>query len=143
MSRGYENELFKMSSGSNVDLKLHSQVDHDDLIRSLDEFDIGLALERSENVGAALTVSNKIGSYLMAGLAIAATDTQGQREVLDQIPGVGFLYPSGNAELLAKGLKEWIRDRNLLLNAQQASWEAARTEWNWEVETKKLFKVLS
>src|SRR5260221_6207199 len=69
-----------------VKLRLHPQIPHDDLIRSLAEFDVGLALEREENIGAALTVSNKIGSYLLAGLAVAASDTPGQRDMLDRIP---------------------------------------------------------
>jgi len=105
VSPGYENELRALSASANVKVKLHPQVDHDHLIRSMDQFDVGLALERDQNIGAALTVSNKIGSYLMAGLAIAATDTPGQREVLDQVPAAGFLYPSGKADLLADGLK--------------------------------------
>ncbi|MFN2494155.1 MAG: glycosyltransferase, partial [Pyrinomonadaceae bacterium] len=81
LSKGYDVLLLALAAENKVDLKLQSPVDHDDLIRSMDQFDIGLALERVENVGAALTVSNKIGSYLLAGLAIAATDTPGQREM--------------------------------------------------------------
>jgi glycosyltransferase involved in cell wall biosynthesis len=143
LSPGYADKLLGMCASKNINVKLHPQIDHDHLIRSMDQFDVGLALEREQNIGAALTVSNKIGSYLMAGLAIAATDTPGQREVLDQIPAAGFLYPSGKPEQLAHGLKAWISDRNLLLAAQEACWEAARAKWNWEVEARKLFSVLA
>ncbi len=141
-SNGYADVLRDLSAQHKVDCTLHLQVDHDDLIRSMDQFDVGLALERAENAGAALTVSNKIGSYLLAGLAIAATDTLGQREMLGQIPSCGFLYPSGKPELLAQGLRKWIEDRDGLKIAQQASWNAARKRFCWEVENEKFLDAL-
>lgn len=141
-SEGYEAILRALASQHNVNLKLHSQVDHDDLIKGMDQFDVGLALERSENVGAALTVSNKIGSYLLAGLAIAATDTPGQREILEQIPSAGFLYPSGKPKLLAEGLRRWIDDRDALRVSQQASWDAARNRFCWDVEKEEFLRAL-
>ena len=131
-----------LASKHSLKLKLHPQIQHDDLIRSMAQFDVGLALEREENVGAALTVSNKIGSYLLAGLAIAATDTPGQRELLGQIPSAGFLYPSGQPKLLAEGLRRWLGDRNALRAAQQAAWDAARRRFCWDVEQEKLLRLL-
>lgn len=142
-SAGFEAVLEALAAQHKVRLKLHPQIEHDDLIRSMDQFDVGLALERQENVGAALTVSNKIGTYLLAGLAIAATDTPGQREILEQIPSVGFLYPSGNPKLLAAGLRGWIENREALRSAQQASWEAARSRFCWDLEQRKLLALLS
>lgn len=141
-SAGFEAVLEALASQHKVRLKLHPQIEHDDLIRSMDQFDVGLALERPENVGAALTVSNKIGSYLLAGLAIAATDTPGQREVMEQIPAAGFLYPSGKPKLLAERLRRWIDDRDELRMAQQASWEAARGRFSWDVEQTKWLALL-
>ena len=141
-SAGFEAALQALASEHKVKLILLPQIEHDDLIRSMDQFDVGLALERPENVGAALTVSNKIGSYLLAGLAIAATDTPGQREILEQIPSAGFLYPSGKPKLLAEGLRPWIEDRAALKAAQQAAWEAARSRFCWDIEERKLLRLL-
>ena len=134
--------LEALASRHRVRLKLHPQIQHDDLIRSMAQFDVGLALEREGNVGAALTVSNKIGSYLLAGLAIAATDTPGQREMLSQISSAGFLYPSGRPKLLAEGLRRWLDDRNALRGAQQAAWDAARRRFCWDVEKENLLRLL-
>jgi glycosyltransferase involved in cell wall biosynthesis len=142
VSAAFEAVLVSLASNNKVKLIVHSQVDHDDLIRSLDQFDIGLALERPENVGAALTVSNKIGSYLLAGLAIAATDTQGQREIMEQIPAAGFLYPAGKPKLLALGLQKWVKDRTALKRTQQAAWDAARGQFSWDVEQAKWVALL-
>lgn len=120
----------------------HPPVDHDELIRTMVDFDIGLALERGEDAAYSQTVTNKLGSYLLAGLAIAATDTPGQREILGKLPAAGFLYPPGNAALLAAGLKRWIDDRNALRDAQQTAWDVARERFCWDVEKQKFFAAL-
>jgi glycosyltransferase involved in cell wall biosynthesis len=142
-AEGYEATVRELASQHNVQLELHPQVKHDVLISSMDQFDVGLALERAEHTNYALTVTNKIGSYLLAGLAIAATDTPGQREVLEQTPGAGFLYPSGQAHLLAEGLRLWQQDRVALQAAQQAAWDVARSRFCWDREAGEWLALLS
>lgn len=141
LTSGFADVLDKLVSNHSVNLRIHPQIDHDGLIRSLEEFDVGLALERPENLGAALTVSNKIGSYLLAGLEIAATDTPGQREILDQIPNAGFLYPAGSPEMLAQKLRGSIGNWDALKSAQCAAWYAARNKFCWDIEKDKLLEI--
>jgi glycosyltransferase involved in cell wall biosynthesis len=87
-------------------------------------------------------VTNKIFSYMLAGLAIVATDTAGQREVMSQAPEAGILYPAGDAKSLRAALKGWIGARAKLGRMQQAAWEAARARFCWEVEQRKLLDLL-
>ena len=56
----------------------------------MEAFDVGLALERPENANYSRTVTNKLFSYLLAGLAVAASDTPGQRQVMSQVPNAGI-----------------------------------------------------
>jgi len=121
-------------AGDRVKLIFHPVVNHDQLVMTMDQFDIGLALENPENGGYSRTVTNKLFTYLLAGLAIVATDTPGQREVLAQIPSAGFLYPSGKPELLINGLARWANDRVALKVAQQAAWNSARERFCWDIE---------
>ncbi len=103
---------------------------------------MGLALERPEHRNYSLTVTNKVFTYMLAGLAILATDTPGQREVLSQVPEAGALYPAGEANILRSTLEEWIKDRGRLRRSQQASWQAARARFCWDLEQKKLIDLL-
>ncbi|HYP39880.1 MAG TPA: glycosyltransferase, partial [Chloroflexia bacterium] len=128
--------------GTPPNIFFYPQIDHDDLIRSLGEFDVGLALERPENGNYSRTVSNKIFSYLLAGLAVAATDTPGQREVMGQVPSAGFLYPAGEPGALAAGLRRWKGDTQGLGVAQQAAWDAARQRFCWDIEQRAFLHVL-
>jgi len=123
-------------------LRFHPVIDHDDLIRSMAEYDVGLALERPQNLNYSLTGTNKIFSYMLAGLAVAATATPGQREAMEQAPGAGFLYPAGDAKSLRAALEIWIRERETLRQAQEAAWSTARTRFCWEIEQAKLIRLL-
>ena len=107
------------------------------------EYDVGLALERTRSLNYSLTVTNKVFSYMLAGLAIVATDTPGQREVIDQAPGVGLLYRASDAKTFRAALKTWIADRAQLRKAQQAAWDVARARFCWEVEQRKFLELFN
>jgi len=128
--------------GVTKSLKFHSLIEHDELVKSMGQYDVGLALERPDHQNYSRTVTNKLFSYLLAGLAIAATDTLGQREILDQVPTAGFLYPAGNSTVLAEKLGNWINNPDLLLAAKQAAWDAARSKFCWDVEETKFLQLL-
>jgi glycosyltransferase involved in cell wall biosynthesis len=123
-------------------VNFHPVIDHDDLFRAMAEYDVGLALERTQNRNHNLTVANKIFGYMLAGLAVAATETSGQREVMNHAPGAGFLYPAGEAKSLRTLLETWLKDRAGLRQAQCAAWEAARSRFCWDVEQAKLVQLL-
>jgi glycosyltransferase involved in cell wall biosynthesis len=143
--RGLEDTAYVNSLTSRYNLQdkvfIHAPTDHDDLIRAMEGFDVGLALELSSDGNYSRTVTNKIGSYLLAGLAIAASDTPGQRELMRQVSDTGFLYPSGEPQALAQGLSRWLKDQAALRAAQQAAWDVARREFCWDVEQEKLLPL--
>ncbi len=120
----------------------HSIVPPHDVIRTMDQFDVGLALESADHGNYSLAATNKLFSYLLAGLAVAATDTQGHREVMKQIPAAGFLYAAGSPAELADGLRTWLADQKALRQAQQAAWDAARRRFCWDIEKNALLKIL-
>lgn len=124
-------------------INFYPVIDRDELIRSMGEYGVGLALERPQNRNHSLTASNKIFSYMLVGLAVAATDTCGQREAMEQAPGAGFLYPAGDTKRLRAVLEDWIRDRKKLREAQQAAWDAARSRFCWDIEQKTFLQLLS
>lgn len=137
----YKDEICSRAKQANVSINLLPQIGHDDLIRSMDEYDVGLALEQPANGNGSKTVSNKIGSYLLAGLAVAATNTLGQREILEKIPAAGFLYEAGEVKSLACKLKVWLEDREALRAARQTAWDAARARFCWDVEKEKFLQI--
>jgi glycosyltransferase involved in cell wall biosynthesis len=97
-------------------LLLHAPVAPDRIPAWASGFDVGLALEPGFDINNERALSNKIFTYLQAGLALITSDTLAQKEFMGNYPQTGRLYGRGNiAEL-------------------KASWELAATELNWEKE---------
>jgi glycosyltransferase involved in cell wall biosynthesis len=111
---------------------LHPLVSNKELLSRIAEHDIGLALEpitpRNKNV----TISNKIFQYLLAGLAVIASDTAGQREVARGADSAIWLYQAGDSLGLADNLNMLLRSPELLLASKRAALAAAETRFNWE-----------
>jgi hypothetical protein len=100
-------------------------------------YDVGLALEQTHVFNRTVCLTNKIFTYLAAGLAIAFTDTTGQRTLARDLGEAAFLYPAGDVAALAGGLARWARDKAALGAAKRAAWEAARRRWHWDHPAEK------
>jgi glycosyltransferase involved in cell wall biosynthesis len=79
-----------------------------------------------------LTVTNKLLQYLLAGLAVVASDTEGQREVAEQAGEAVVLYPSGEPGALASQLNALLGSPERLSRAKAAALTAAEQIFCWE-----------
>jgi glycosyltransferase involved in cell wall biosynthesis len=100
--------------------------------------DVGLALEQPFIVNRNLTITNKLLQYLNAGLAVVASDTAGQREVLARAPEAGVVIEMHETSRLAETLDHLLEDRAALSRSQQAARRLAAEVYCWERETPKL-----
>jgi len=96
------------------------------------EHDIGLALEPALPESRYLTATNKIFQYLNAGLAILATPTAGQREILAKVPAAGLLVDLGSPVSLASTLDAIAGDPVRLAAMGSASRQGAVEHFSWE-----------
>lgn len=128
--------LVALAAANGVAGRMHfyPQVHPSELLSRCAEHDVGLALEQPVRRNKLETVSNKIFFYLLAGLAVAASDTPGQRRIMSTVPDAGFSYAPGDHAALARGLQRWLDDPAELQRAKAAALEAARSRWSWEVE---------
>jgi glycosyltransferase involved in cell wall biosynthesis len=113
-------------------LWLHPLVANDRLLSRIAEHDIGFAGEQPECRSRDVTVTNKILHYLLAGLAVVASDTEGQREVAARAPGAVLLYRAGDARSLADALDRLLGSQDALADAKAAALAAARDTFCWE-----------
>ncbi len=104
----------------------------DELVTACRKWDVGLAVEPGFSVNNGLALSNKLCTYLAAGLALAATRTRGQLTVAPAVGDDALWYDPDRPDLLADGLRRWADDPAALLRAKQASWAAARSRWHWD-----------
>jgi Glycosyltransferase len=110
----------------------HRLVTNAELMSRVAEHDIGFAGEMTYCRNRNLTVTNKILCYLLAGLAVVASDTAGQREVAEQAPGAVLLYPSGDFVGLAARLDSLLGSPESLRRAKASALRAAEQTFCWE-----------
>lgn len=117
---------------------VHAPAPADEMVALAMQHDIGLASEQPVSVNRLLCVTNKIFVYMTAGLAIAASDTPGQRQIIEQSPGAGFLFAPGSIEGLRAGLWQLLAAGARVAAAKQRSLEAATTRFCWELESPRM-----
>ena len=83
-------------------LRFHDPAAPDELTAFASQFDIGLALEPAFSRNNDIALSNKIFTYMQAGLAIIASNTTAQQQLLKKYPKIGELYEIGNIGSLSK-----------------------------------------
>jgi hypothetical protein len=115
----------------------------DEMVRLAADFDLGLALEPGHTPNNAAAVSNKLFTYLMAGLAVVVSRTPGQTWLLDRVPAAGWTYHPGSALELSTLLGVLAADRSRLRSARVAAWEAAGARFCWEVEQRRFLDAVS
>jgi len=94
--------------------------------------DIGLALEQRAICNRDLTVTNKILQYLNAGLAVVATNTTGQREVLSRALGSGLLIDLNDPGAVATVLDQLAAEPKRVATMGAAARAAAENYYCWE-----------
>jgi glycosyltransferase involved in cell wall biosynthesis len=101
--------------------------------------DIGLSVHLPDCLSRRLATSSKVFEYLMAGLAVVATDQQGNRHILDE-SCAAFFTPGDAADLL-RALRGLAGDRPRLLAARAAARRRAESLFCWEREQRRLLDL--
>ena len=106
------------------------------------KYDIGLAGEIPDNLNKEICLSNKIFTYLLAGNCILASDVRGQKEFMEQYPGIGSTYKFDDPKDLADKIEKFYNDRALLEQCRKNAFTLAKNKLNWELEEKKWLAVV-
>lgn len=110
---------------------IHDPVSNNDLPYHTASHDVGLALEVPHCRSRDLTATNKIFEYLRCGLAIIASDTLGQKEVMSECPGAGWLVPANDVESLRACMQNCLDDREQLSRVKNEAYAASKGFWDW------------
>src|SRR5262249_16563749 len=100
-------------------------------------YDVGLALEQMTPRNRQLCVTNKAFTYIMAGVAVAISDTPGQHALGTDLAKGAALVPPGDIDALAGAFARWMREPARLECAKRAAWQAAVRRWRWDHELER------
>lgn len=111
-----------------------------ELVRSAREAEIGVCPFPSSCLNTYYAQPNKLYEYLMAGLAVVASDLPELRAVITS-RRVGALCDPRDPRAIAAAIDGLAADPHLLAEARRNALRAATEELNWEVEQRKLLDL--
>ena len=131
--------LVRHAAGRANDLVLEvlPPVAPDALIGSCEGYDIGVAAEPLTIENRRRCISNKLFTYLPAGLAVILTESPGHAPLVADLGPAACTYAPGDIATLARGLQRWHADRGALLASRRAAAQAAARRWHWEHEDER------
>jgi glycosyltransferase involved in cell wall biosynthesis len=109
----------------------------DAMIECARGYDVGLALEQMTPRNRQLCLTNKAFTYVLAGMAVAITDTPGQHALGVDLGRAAALVPAADVDALAGAFARWAADPSALDCAKRMAWQAAVRRWHWEHETER------
>ena len=129
-------------AAAGVNVVFHDPIPPDDVLKFATQFDIGLALENRTPLNRDLCLTNKIFTYLQAGLGIVATETTAQAAFMEENPAIGSTYANKDVDTLMQILTDYRQYPEKLLACKQASLKLAHEKYNWEKESKKFLDLV-
>jgi hypothetical protein len=113
-------------------LVIHDPASPDRMVELAQGYDLGLSVEDTEVMSRRLCLTNKIFTYLAAGVPVLMTATPAQSRLAEDLGAAAVLYDSGKIDTLATILRRWVADAGTRCTATQAARSAAERRWHWE-----------
>ncbi len=111
-----------------------------ELVQAASEADLGVAPFLPLCLNTRYCLPNKLFEYMMAGLAVVATDVPEMRKiVLDH--DVGLIFPSNDPKAMAAVCNELLGNKSRLLQMKKNSARVATQIYNWEHEERRLLQA--
>ena len=108
-----------------------------ELVQSLNEFDIGIVPYIGNNFNNTNASPNKTFEYMMAGLAVVASDLPVLREVIEKC-NCGCTYISDDLQDLSRVITEMIPN---IEKYKKNSRMWSEKEYNWDIQGKRIIDI--
>jgi hypothetical protein len=105
-----------------------------ELARLAADNDLGLSIEPSTPFNRQLSLSNKIFTYLLAGIPQLMTPTSAQRALAVELGAAAILSDLSKPAQTAATLDAWFVDPAGAVSARRHATELARTRYCWDLE---------
>jgi glycosyltransferase involved in cell wall biosynthesis len=117
-------------------------ISHKELLTYAASADVGVEPTQSTCLSYRYALGNKTFEYLMAGLPIAVSDQPQRRQIVEKY-GVGEVFDEKDPRSIAQAIDSIVSDEERYQEMRRKALQAAREEFNWEVQAKKLIEAYS
>jgi glycosyltransferase involved in cell wall biosynthesis len=141
--RGYVRDLAGLAAALNIPhrLSIEPLAPPDSMVALASGYDILVGSQPGEELFHQLAIGNKVFTGLMAGLAVALSDTIAHRELIGDGVDWGFIM-ARDPRQLARQLDMVLETSGRLEAMKSAAWQAAGALYNWDVDSRRLLGVI-
>jgi len=137
---GYRAALEALAAGRRV--VFHPFAEPAELARHASAFDLGLAIEPPEPSNREVCLSNKIFTYVLAGLPQLLSPTAAQRALAAELGAAALVGDPSADAVTAMLLDAWFADPITRANARRTAWELGQTRYCWEIEQREFLAAV-
>jgi glycosyltransferase involved in cell wall biosynthesis len=101
-------------------------------------YDVGLCSETGHTTGRRLCLTNKVFTFLLAGIPPLLSDTPAQCRLAAEAGLSDLVYARGNPAVLAERIDRLLGDPTRLAAARAQAWRLGQERYNWERERSTL-----
>lgn len=105
-------------------------------------YDIGLSLEITQPFNRAICLTNKIFTYLLAGIPVLMSSTPAQQDLAEELGEVAVLIDIHQPQDIANKLDKLFSNPQSLKNAQIQAQKLRTERYNWDLEKSQFLKIV-
>lgn len=142
---GYLEELQKLACEAGAEGRLHflPPASPERMEALAAEYDLGLASEVPINRNREVCLTNKLFSFILAGIPPLMSATAAQQRFAIEAGLADLVYPIGDAPALANLIDHILAEPAQLASLREKIWRLGRERYNWETEAAVLTKLYS
>lgn len=103
-------------------------------------YDLGLVAETNVTPNRSICLTNKLFSYLLAGVPPLISDTPGQVAFARSCGLTNLVYPIGDAVALGRRIDEVLEGPKMLAELRAKCFQLGQQQFNWEHESEILLE---
>jgi hypothetical protein len=112
------------------------------MVRLAASYDLGLSLETESTQSRKLCLTNKIFTYLLAGIPVMLSDTPAQREFAPQLESAASLVALADPQSMALSLDR-LASPGALAAAKATAWRLGHERFNWDFEKRAFLAAVA
>lgn len=113
-----------------------------EMTRLAAEYDVGIASEPGHSVNNRLALSNKLFTFLLAGVPTLASATPAQAQLAGDASGAVFMYPQQASEKLSEQIDCLLGSPENLAAARLSAWQLGQHSYNWDSEQRVFLRLV-
>ena len=129
--------------GVAAQVRILPMVPPDEVVRLAASYDLGLSLETDVTESRRLCLTNKIFTYLLAGVPVMLSDTPAQRAIAPDLGAAAAVVSLADPDGMASELDRLANEPAALTLAKDTAWRLGQERYNWESESEVLVRSVA